>query len=132
MNGAALHILIGEDELSHAVIFRRRLEKKYPDARIEIVSSIHEFRNSISTATPSIALLDLNLTDGCTLDMLKNSAAPPQFPVIMFSSFASEQVAADARKAGVMDFIIKSPEIFLSIADIVEKTMREWEQTEVQ
>jgi DNA-binding NtrC family response regulator len=121
-----LHILIAEDELSHAVILRRRLEKEYPDARIEVVASIREYQNSIASATPSIALVDLNLTDGCTLDMLKSSAAPPSFPLVMLSSYASRQVADDAMQAGAMDFIIKSPEVFLSLAVIVEKTLRDW------
>ena len=128
MNSAVLHILIAEDEVSHAVILRRRLEKEYPDARIEVVASIREYRNSIAAATPSIVLLDLNLTDGSTLDMLKASTAPPDFPVVMLSSYASKQVAAEALKAGAMDFILKTPEVFSSIADIVEKAVREWEQ----
>jgi DNA-binding NtrC family response regulator len=128
VNSTELHILIAEDELSHAVIIRRRLEKEYPNARIEVVTSIHDYRNSIVAATPSIVLMDLNLTDGCTLDLLKASSVALPFPVVMMSSYASEQVAADAVTAGAVDFIIKSPEVFLSIADIIEKTVREWEQ----
>jgi DNA-binding NtrC family response regulator len=127
VSSAVLHILIAEDEFSHAVIIRRRLENEYPDARIEVVASIREYQNSIAAAAPSIVLLDLNLTDGSTLDMLKASAAPPDFPVVMLSSYASIQVAADAVRAGAVDFIIKSPEVFLVIADIVEKALREWE-----
>ena len=127
MNSTALYILIAEDEVSHAVIIRRRLEKEYPDARIEVVASIREYRNSIAAATPSIVLLDLNLTDGSTLDMLKASADAPAFPVIMLSSYASKQVADDAVQAGAVDCLIKSPEVFFAIAEIVEKTVREWE-----
>lgn len=128
MNCTDLRILIAEDEITHSIAFSRRLEKVYPDARIEVVTSIRDYQNSIAAAMPTIALLDLNLADGCSLDMLKVSAAPPPFPVVMLSSSASRQVAADAIQAGAVDFIIKSPEIFLSIADIVEKTVREWEQ----
>ena len=127
MNNADLHILIAEDEITHAIAMRRMLEKRYPDARIEVVDSVSEYRNSIAAARPSIALLDLNLTDGCTLDLLTAPAAAPAFPVVMMSSYASKQVAADAVKVGAVDFIIKSPEVFLSIADIVEKTMHEWD-----
>jgi DNA-binding NtrC family response regulator len=128
VNSADLHILIAEDEISHVVVLRRRLEREYPDARIEVVTSIHEYQNSIAAAMPTIALLDLNLSDGSALDMLKASAAPPLFPVVMMSSYASRQLAAEAVKAGVMDFILKTPEVFSSIADIVEKTVCEWEQ----
>jgi len=126
VNSADLHILIAEDELSHAVVLRRRLEREFPDARIEVVASIREYQDSIAAALPTIALLDLNLGDGSSLDMLKASAAPPPFPVVMMSSYASRQVLDDAVKAGAMDFILKTPEVFSSIADIVEKTVREW------
>jgi glutamate dehydrogenase (NAD(P)+) len=126
VNSPDLHILIAEDELSHSVIMRRRLEKEYPDARIEVVTSIRDYRNSVAAATPTIVLLDLNLNDGCTLDMLKDSAVPPPYPVIMLSSYASSQVAADAIDNGAVDFIIKSPEVFLSLVEIVEKTLRDW------
>jgi DNA-binding NtrC family response regulator len=126
LNSADLHILIAEDEISHAVVLRRRLEREFPDARIEVVASIRDYQSSIAAALPTIALLDLNLSDGCSLDMLKASPASPLFPVVMMSSYASKQVAADALQAGAMDFILKSPEVFSSIADIVEKTVREW------
>jgi len=126
VNSADLHILIAEDELSHAVVLRRRLEREFPDARIEVVTSIREYQYSIAAALPTIALLDLNLSDGSSLDMLKAAAEPPPFPVVMMSSYASRQVLDDALKAGAMDFILKTPEVFSSIADIVEKTVREW------
>jgi len=126
LNSSDLHILIAEDELSHAVVLRRRLEREFPDARIDVVTSIREYQDSIAAALPTIALLDLNLSDGSSLDMLKASAAPPTFPVVRMSSYASRQVLDDAVKAGAMDFILKTPEVFSSIADIVEKTVREW------
>ena len=126
MNSADLHILIAEDEPSHGVVLRRRLEREFPDAHIEVVASIREYQDSIAAALPTIALMDLNLSDGSSLDMLKASAAPPPFPVVMMSSYASRQMLDDAVKAGAMDFILKTPEVFSSIADIVEKTVREW------
>ncbi|MBK5274801.1 MAG: response regulator [Desulfuromonadales bacterium] len=128
MNRSDLHILIAEDELSHSIALRRMLEKTYTNARVEVVTSIRDYRNSMAVATPTIVLLDLNLTDGCTLDLLTEAAETPAFPVIYMSSYASKQVATDALNAGAMDFIIKSPDVFLCIGEIVGKTLREWEQ----
>jgi DNA-binding NtrC family response regulator len=126
VNFTDFYILIAEDEITHSIAIRRMLERHCPGARIEVVSSIQEYRNKIAAGMPSIVLLDLNLTDGCTLDMLKESTAPPVFPVVMLSSYASSQVAAEAMEAGALDFIIKSPEVFLSIAEIVNKSMNKW------
>jgi DNA-binding NtrC family response regulator len=126
MTSPALYILIAEDEISHALAMRRMLEKSLPAARVEVVESIREYQKSIDAELPTIVFMDLNLTDGCSLDMLKAASAPPPFPVIMLSSSASSRVAADAVQAGAGEFIIKSPEFFLAIADIVVKTVREW------
>jgi DNA-binding NtrC family response regulator len=128
VNSTDLHILIVEDEFTHAFAMRRMLEKKLPDARIEVVSSIRDYENSIAVELPTIVFMDLNLTDGCTLDMLKAAPGPPPFPVIMLSSYAGKQVADEVVQAGAVDFIIKSADFFSSIADIVEKTVREWGQ----
>lgn len=128
MNSADLHILIAEDEITHAVAIRRMLEKTCPGSRIEVVSSIREYQNRISEGAPTIVLLDLNLTDGSTLEMLKSAPAPPPFPVVMMSSYASKQEASESIQAGAADFIIKTPEVFLAIGSIVQKTVDGWSQ----
>lgn len=128
MNNTDLHILIAEDEFTHAFAMRRMLEKKLPGARIEVVESIDEYQNSIASDPPTIVLLDLNLTDGSTLDMLKAASTPPPFPVIMLSSYAGTEVADAALQAGAVDFIIKSADFFASIAVVIEETLRNWEQ----
>ena len=112
VNSSDLHILIAEDEPSHAVVIRRSLAREYPAARIEVVTSIHGYRESIAASRPTIALVDLNLSDGSALELLTDSGAPPAFPVVIMSSYASKQVAINAVKAGAMELVIKSPELF--------------------
>jgi len=126
MDNSHLHILIAEDEITHAVALRRMLEKGYPGAFITVVPSIRDFQTSIAAKTPSIALLDLNLIDGNSLDMLKESPTPPVFPVVMLSSYTSRQVVAEAVAAGAMSLIIKSPEVFMTISEIVGTTLEDW------
>ncbi len=126
MDNSNLHILIAEDEITHAVALRRMLEKGYPGAYITVVPSLREFKASIASKIPSIALLDLNLIDGNSLDMLKELPAPPAFPVVMLSSYTSRQVVAEAVAAGAMSLIIKSPEVFMTISEIVGTTLEDW------
>lgn len=123
---ADLHILIVEDDLSHSTLIQRRLEKKYPTARIQVVGCIEAYRDSIATALPTVAIIDLNLPDGRTLDLLTAPAGDALFPVIIMTSFGSEQVAVDAIKAGAFDYIVKSAEAFASIDRTVEHVLREW------
>ena len=126
LNRNGIHILIAEDEISHAAALRRGLELSYPDARIEVVASLHEYRERIAVEKPAIAIMDLNLPDGRSLDLLASSVGEAPFPVIMMTSHGNEQVAVDAIKAGALDYIVKSPEAFASIAVSVERTLREW------
>jgi len=126
VNSSDLHILIAEDEPSHALVIRRCLEREYPAACIEVVSSIHGYRDSIATATPTIALVDLNLSDGSAMELFADSAAPFTFPIVIMSSYASKQVAINAVKAGAMELVIKSPELFFSMPQLVEKTIHAW------
>ncbi len=128
MDNSNLHILIAEDEITHAVALRRMLEKGYPGAFITVVPSLREFKASVAAKTPSIVLLDLNLVDGNSLEMLKELPAPPGFPVVMLSSYTSRQVVAEAVAAGAVSLIIKSPEVFMTISDIVGSTISEWSQ----
>ncbi|MDA8427629.1 MAG: ATP-binding protein [Geobacteraceae bacterium] len=124
-NTAVLHILIAEDDAGHTTAIRRRLEQDYPEARMTVVASLREYRESIAAVSPTIAIMDLNLPDGRSLDLL--TAVPaPAFPVIIMTSFGNEQVAVDAIKAGALDYIVKSTETFAAIGASVGRALREW------
>lgn len=119
------HILVAEDDASHAAAIRRSLEKGYPGADISIVKSIREFHELVSETVPAIALIDLHLSDGQSLGLL-TSVDDALFPVIMMTSFGSQQLAVDSIKSGALDYIIKSPETFKSIVGVVDGALREW------
>lgn len=127
MNMVPLDILIAEDEPGHATAIRRSLEKTYPDAAISVVTSIREYQERIAAALPSLAILDLNLSDGRTIDLLTTSVSEASFPVIMMTSNGSEQVAADAIKRGALDYMVKSPEAFATVGATVAGALREWQ-----
>ncbi len=126
MNTTALDILIAEDDVGHAAAIRRSLENTYPDAVISVVTSIREYREYIARSIPSIAILDLNLSDGRTIDLLSAPAVDATFPMIMMTSCGSEQVAADAIKRGALDYMVKSPDTFATIGAMVTGALREW------
>lgn len=126
MNDKKYHILIAEDEPTHATAIRRRLERAFPLSSILEVASIGEYRRCVADTVPTLAIIDLNLPDGHTLDLLTAPAGDGAFPVIIMTSFGSEQLAVDAIKAGALDYIVKSAETFASIDRTVEHALREW------
>lgn len=127
MNMTPLDILIAEDDLGHATAIRRSLENSYPDATIAVVTSIREYREHVARAIPSVAILDLNLSDGRTIDLLIAPAIDAPFPTIMMTSCGSEQVAADAIKRGALDYMVKSPDTFATVGAMVTGALREWQ-----
>jgi two-component system NtrC family sensor kinase len=127
MTDIPLNILIGEDELSHAAAIRRSLEIIYPDSTVSVVTTIGEYQEFVATTIPSIVILDLNLSDGCTLNLLTSPAVDAPFPIIMMTSFGNEQVAADAIKRGALDYLVKSPESLAALGTTVTGALREWQ-----
>jgi two-component system NtrC family sensor kinase len=70
--------------------------------------------------------MDLNLPDGRAVEALTSPAEDGAFPILLMTSYGNEQVAVEAIKAGALDYIVKSPEAFNSMAVTLERAMREW------
>ncbi len=62
--------------------------------------------------TPALQLViaDLRLPGGEGADLLPGKREEPSFGVILMTSFGNEQVAAEAIKAGALEYVVKSPE----------------------
>ena len=54
-----IHVLLLEDEASHAEAIRRALESSGQSFVIEVVNSLKQFREHVSSNPPDIALLDM-------------------------------------------------------------------------
>lgn len=127
MNTTPAVILIAEDDVTHSTAISRSLEKSFPEAVISVVTSLREYNECISETTPTIAILDLNLSDGTTLDLLVAPADRSSFPIIILTSNGSEKLAAEAIKRGAMDYIVKSSEVFAGMGLTVIGALREWQ-----
>lgn len=127
MNTTPAIILIAEDDVTHSTAISRSLERSFPETVISVVTSLREYHEYISETTPTIAILDLNLNDGTTLDLLVAPADRSSFPIIILTSNGSEKLAAEAIKRGAMDYIVKSSEVFAGMGLTVIGALREWQ-----
>jgi len=126
MDLSQLNILVVEDDEAHASAIRRALRASGMKAEITVVGSLQEFRDSAARQVPDVAIMDLNLPDGRAVDALTSPAEDGAFPTLLMTSYGNEQVAVEAIKAGALDYIVKSPEAFTSMAVTIERAMREW------
>jgi PAS domain S-box-containing protein len=126
MNPATLRVLIVEDEPAHVEAIRRAIDKADGAFEIRVAATLREFRELSAAVVPDIVLIDLNLPDGRATEVLTSPPELGPFPVLIMTSFGSEQSAVEAMKAGALDYIVKSADSFSDIPRILGRAQREW------
>jgi PAS domain S-box-containing protein len=79
----------------------------------------------LSEFTPDLALVDFRLPDGRGDEFV--AWANGRFPVVLLTAFGNERSAVEAIKAGALDYVVKSPEMFGDVTHLVQRSLREWE-----
>ena len=123
-NPAAPQILVVEDDNSHALLIQRAFEDAPQEYRLERVTTLHAAKTAIEQHSPGLVLTDYQLPDGEGIEMM--SLVNGACPVIIMTSHGNEQIAVEAMKVGVQDYIVKSPEIFEALPRIVRRSLSEW------
>jgi len=119
------NIIIVEDDEAHVELIRRAFEAFADDSCLHLATCLEDARQLIERHLPALVLTDYRLPDGYGVDLA--AMLSETCPVIMMTSQGSEQVAVDAMKAGVRDYVVKSDEMFTELPRIVQRVMREWE-----
>ncbi len=121
-----LNIIVAEDDFAHSEAVRRSLANSTLACNVTIAKSLLHFRQMIAANTPDLAIMDLNLPDGRSVDELTHPAEDGPFPILLMTSFGSEHIAVETIKAGAIDYIVKSPEAFAQLPRTIESALREW------
>ncbi len=124
--GAAIDILLAEDEPAHIEALRRHIKDTDRNVILRVAGSLREYREAVAARQPDIALLDLNLPDGRAEEAL---TAPPEagsFPIVVMTSYGNEWIAVEAMRAGALDYVVKSPEAFAGMSRTLQRALREW------
>ncbi|WP_305043947.1 response regulator [Geoalkalibacter sp.] len=121
-----LRILIVEDEGAHVEAISRALIRAHPSCEILSVTSLRGYFQCIAKDVPDVVLMDLNLSDGSALDILPGGAVDRPFPILIMTAHGNEAMAVAAMKAGALDYVVKSPESFAAMPQIVQRVLREW------
>ena len=95
-------ILIVEDEAAHAEAIVRSLETTEA-VELRLMGSLREFREQAESWNPDIALMDLNLPDGRATELLADPTEARAFPIVVMTSYGSEQAAVELIVATVFD-----------------------------
>lgn len=103
-------ILVVDDNPDDRALVRRELDALFPDAEVIEPSDTAEFDAALEAAVPGLVVTDLDIrwaNGGAILSAVK--ARYPACPVVMFTGTGNEMIAVDLMKAGLDDYVVKSP-----------------------
>ena len=107
-----LNILLVEDEEHDRIAFSRALGKSDLDCRITACSRAEEALEKVSADVSAfdIATIDYGLPGMSGLDLCRKILeATDALPLVILTGRGSQQLAVEALKAGVDDYVIKDP-----------------------
>ena len=110
MNEQRIHILYVDDSPFDRVLVRDALEKEHDGFLVTEASSRAQFEERLEEPGYDLVLSDFNILgfDGLqVVDLIRKRA--PHLPVVIVTGTGSEEIAVEAMKRGVADYIIKTP-----------------------
>jgi len=108
-----VRILLLDDNPDDRVLVIRALKKDFPEVVIREVINTDDLDRALSGGGFDLVITDYHLcwTDGLRV-LREVKERFPGCPVIMFTGTGTEEVAVEAMKAGLDDYVLKSPKHF--------------------
>jgi PAS domain S-box-containing protein len=119
-----LRILLIDDNRSDRALVIRALQREFDQLDIQEVISSGEFNRAIATDNFDVVITDFQLRWTTGLEILETVKQHHPFcPVIMFTNTGTEEIAVEAMKLGLDDYIIKEPNRYLRVPASVRVTL---------
>jgi two-component system response regulator len=119
-----LRILLVEDNQQDRVLIMRALSREVPDVHIKEITEAKDFAQALDEDGFDLAITDYQVYWTNGLEVLRAIKARwPDRPVIMFTSTGSQEIAVEAMKEGLDDYIIKSPKHYIRLPPAVRSVM---------
>lgn len=119
-----LRVLLIDDSENDRLLAIRELKREFPDVQIEEIRNLQELAQAIENGVFDIVITDYQIiwTDG--LSVLRTfKQRYPNRPVVMFTNSGSQEVAVEAMKSGLDDYVLKSPKHYSRLVTAVRLAM---------
>jgi PAS domain S-box-containing protein len=105
-----LRVLLVDDDPETLPLLQRILSREFPQAEIRHVTTEDEFQQTLERGEFDIVITDYLLRWGNGFRVAKRvKERCPDCPVLMLTASGDEEIAVASLKAGVDDYIVKSP-----------------------
>lgn len=125
-----IKVLLIDDNPSDRALALREIKKLFPEVESSEIGDQPGLEGVLAQPDFDIVITDYQLrwTNGLkVLHAIKE--VMPYCPVIMFTGTGSEEIAVEAMKAGLDDYVIKSPHHYVRLASAVRNV---WEKVQQQ
>jgi PAS domain S-box-containing protein len=107
----ALRVLIVDDNPADRALAARELAGEFPDIRTIEVADATTFETAVERGEFELVITEFRLGWSDGLAVLRElKYRYPEIPVIMFTGAGSEEIAVEAMRVGLDDYVLKGPE----------------------
>jgi len=134
----SINLLLVDDNPDDRNFVVREMKKEFPELYVEQVRHQEEFERALKEGHFDLVITDYDLHWSDGLLILRTvKERHPEWPVIMFTGTGSEEIAVEAMKEGLDDYIIKSTQYLARLRSAVrvvlessrqEKALKESEE----
>jgi len=124
-----LKILIVDDNPDDRALARREIDREFPNCQFWQAITAKELTQAVESTRFDLVVTDYQLrwSDGITV-VLAVKVRWPDCPVIMFTGSGNEEIAVQAMKAGLDDYVPKSPRHYARLASAVHMALERAKQ----
>lgn len=111
-----IRLLLIDDNKSDRALVLRELQREFADLEVQEIISSGDFNQAIAAGNFDAVVTDFQLRWTTGLDILQTvKSRYPHCPVIMFTNTGTEEIAVEAMKLGLDDYIIKESNRYVRV-----------------
>jgi len=128
INDSPIQILLVEDNLDHALLTQKALQKTNKNFMLDVVASPKDCLDKLSQNNYHLVLTDYSLPIMNGLELLDLiGKSNYDIPVIILTGSGNETVAVDAMKRGAYDYVVKTDGYLQTLDLRIEKVIERYE-----
>ncbi|MGP1375238.1 MAG: sensor histidine kinase [Almyronema sp.] len=123
-------VLLIDDNPNDRLLAVRELSREFPHLQIQEAFDWAAIERAFAADEFDLVITDYELHWATGLDVLQAvKAHDPNRPIIMFTDSGSQEVAVTAMKAGLDDYVLKSPKHLIRLSQAVRSV---WEKAQIR